>query len=76
MSQLLVRNLDVSTVNALKKLADQHHRSLQSEVKRILEIAAMHVENDQKKLAAKIRMKLSSMQHSDSAKLIAKDRRR
>ena len=76
MSQLLVRNLEESTVNALKKLAQQHHRSLQAEAKRILETAAKHVGNDPAKLAAKIRLKLSSTSHSDSADLIAEDRNR
>lgn len=76
MPQLLVRNLEESTVNALKKLAVQHHRSLQSEAKQILEEAVRYIELDPAKLAAKIRIKLSSKKHSDSAKLIAKDRTR
>jgi antitoxin FitA len=76
MSQLLVRNLEVSTVNALKKLAEQHNRSLQAEVKLILEAAGRHAGLDPAKLAAKIRMKLSSKPHSDSAKLITIDRNR
>lgn len=46
MSQLLIRNLDESTINALKLLAKQHRHSLQSEVKQILEIAAMSIENN------------------------------
>jgi len=76
MSQILVRNLEVSTVNALKTLAERHNRSLQSEVKLILEAAAKHVNQHQAKLAAKIRLKLSNKSHSDSAKLIAEDRKR
>jgi plasmid stability protein len=76
MSQLLVRNLEVSTVNALKKLAEQHNRSLQAEVKLILEAAGRYGAHDPAKLAAKIRMKLSAKPHTDSAKLIARDRNR
>lgn len=76
MSQLLVRNLELSTVNALKKLAEEHNRSLQAEVKRILEAASKPVRHDRAKLAAKIREKLSRKSHTDSAKLIAEDRNR
>jgi len=37
MSQLLVRNLDLETINRLKNRAKTHHRSLQGEIKFILE---------------------------------------
>ena len=42
MTQLLVRNLDPSLVDQLKHMAKLHHRSLQGEIKFILEkIAAI-----------------------------------
>jgi plasmid stability protein len=40
MAQLLVRNLDANTINYLKNRAKNHHRSLQGEVKSILEQVA------------------------------------
>jgi len=76
MSDILVRNLEESTVMALKKLAAKHNCSLQVEVKNILDSAANRAIHDPAKLAAKIRKKLSSGKHSDSAKLTAKDRER
>lgn len=39
MAQVLVRDLDDNTVSTLKQRAKQHHRSLQGEVKAILEDA-------------------------------------
>lgn len=76
MSQLLVRNLETSTVNALKKLAEEHNRSLQAEIKQILVAASKPVMHNRAKLAAKIRAKLTRKSYSDSAKLIAEDRNR
>lgn len=40
MTQLLVRHLDAKTINRLKNRAKLHHRSLQGEVKFILEEVA------------------------------------
>lgn len=40
MAQVLVRDLDDTTVATLKQRAKQHHRSLQSEVRAILVDAA------------------------------------
>lgn len=40
MAQLLVRNLDSKTVTCLKNRAKLHHRSLQGEIKFILEEVA------------------------------------
>lgn len=37
MSQLLIRNLESNIVNHLKNMAKLHHRSLQGEIKFILE---------------------------------------
>jgi hypothetical protein len=46
MSQLLVRNLDPETVACLKSRAKQNHRSLQGEVKFILEeVANLSISN-------------------------------
>lgn len=46
MSQLLIRNLDSHVMNQLKKIAKLHHRSLQGEIKFILE-RVTKISNDQ-----------------------------
>lgn len=40
MTELLVRNIDTKTLDSLKNRAKRHHRSLQGEIKFILEEAA------------------------------------
>ncbi|AGY58528.1 FitA-like ribbon-helix-helix domain-containing protein [Gloeobacter kilaueensis] len=40
MADILVRDLDPETIERLKQLAQSHNRSLQSELKAILEVAA------------------------------------
>jgi len=75
MAQILVRNLDNDVVARLKSRAAQHNRSLQAEVKTILELAAqmdMHTAHD---LAARIRRQLGR-KFSDSSALIREDRDR
>lgn len=42
MAQVLVRDIDDDTVASLKQRAKQHHRSLQGEVKAIIEDACKH----------------------------------
>jgi plasmid stability protein len=44
MAQLLVRNIDPETIDCLKNRAKLHHRSLQGEIKFILEEVA-HTSN-------------------------------
>lgn len=76
MAQILVRKLSEKTVDKLKLLAEQHHRSLQAEVRQILTNVAEVASNEPYKVAMKIRNKLAKDKHSDSAKLIATDRQR
>ncbi len=40
MTTLTIRNLSSSTVNSLKELARRHHRSMEQEVREILELHA------------------------------------
>ncbi len=75
MSQVLVRDLDPAVLERLKQRAAQSGRSLQAELKTILENAARPVPAAAA-LAARIRRKLSGRRHSDSADLVASDRRR
>lgn len=79
MAQVLVRNLKERVVTRLKKRAAQRGRSLQAEVKQILEDAA--AEADQTDVWKRIekfreRMMRSGRTFSDSAELIREDRDR
>jgi len=78
MAQVLVRNLNDKVVARLKKRAKTRGRSLQAEVKTILEEAAKDVPEDFWKEADRIRKQLgrSGRKFSDSAALIRDDRDR
>ncbi len=78
MAQVLVRNLTDNVVARLKKRAKTRGRSLQAEVKTILEEAAKDVPEDFWKEADRIReqLKRSGRKFSDSTALIREDRDR
>ncbi len=76
MAQVLVRNLDPTVVDRLKELARGHGRSLQMEVKSILEREARTNTSEVLALAARTRRQLSGRRHSDSARLLREDRSR
>ncbi|MGE3978308.1 MAG: hypothetical protein AB7F94_12055 [Nitrospira sp.] len=78
MAQVLVRNLKDTVVARLKKRAKTQGRSLQAEVKTILEEAAKEGSADFWKEAERIRerLKRSGRKFSDSAELIREDRDR
>lgn len=76
MSRVLIRNLDARIIHRLKRRASRHKRSLQAELQGIIERAALADAVEGAELAARIRRKLSDRKHSDSAALIAEDRRR
>ncbi len=77
MAQVLVRNLDDDTVTALKVRARQHHRSLQGEIKTILEDAARAAAvEDFRRRAEEIRRSFGSKKFSNSAELIRRNRER
>lgn len=76
MPDILVRGIDAETVKRLKARADQHGRSLQSEVKMLVERAA-GVGNEQ--MAAVLKRweeRFSGRKFSSSARLIREDRNR
>jgi len=77
MPEILVRDLDRKLVERLKERAEQNGRSLQAEVKTILErnVQTPTVE-EFRKLALKVQRKLARGRHSDSAALIREDRAR
>ncbi|MDH4244070.1 MAG: Arc family DNA-binding protein [Nitrospira sp.] len=77
MAQVLVRQLDDKVVDRLKKRAKEHGRSLQSEVKTILEEAVPDYEAAWRRIDGfRKRLKKSGRKFSDSAALIRKDRDR
>ncbi len=77
MAQVLVRQLDGKVVERLKKRAKEHGRSLQSEVKTILEEAVPDYEGAWKRIERfKKRLKQSGRTFSDSADLLREDRDR
>jgi plasmid stability protein len=74
---VLVRQLDEKVVDRLKKRAREHGRSLQSEVKTILEEAVPDYESAWKRIELlRMKLKRSGRTFSDSADLIRADRDR
>ena len=76
MAQILVRDLDSSLLDRLKSQARQHGRSLQGEVKAILESSARLSPGEARALAQEWRERLAGRMHSDSADLVREDRER
>ena len=76
MAQVLVRDLKANVVARLKARAKRHGRSLQTELKEILDTAARHDAVEARAVAARIRRQLGGRAHSDSVDLLAEDRSR
>jgi len=76
MAQVLVRNLKGEVIESLKGRARRHGRSLEAEIRAILENAAGRDATATKAAAARIRRRLADIPHVDSAKLIRQDRER
>ena len=76
MPQVLVRDLKADVVARLKARAKRHGRSLQNELKEILEAASRHSAVEARAVAARIRRQLAGRAHSDSVELLAQDRAR
>jgi plasmid stability protein len=75
-AQLLIRDLDPETVNRLKERALRHRRSLQGEIRLILEKEAAAGARDAWELADRIRASFGGRRFADSATLIREDRDR
>jgi plasmid stability protein len=74
---VLVRNLDDAVIASLKQRASGHSRSLQAEVKEILEQAARHVTlSEARQTAVEIRHSFGEQEFTDSVNLLAEDRGR
>jgi len=76
MPDVLVRDVETDVVESLKSRAAVNGRSLQAELKTILEQAAQVTMADAREVAAKIRRSLSGKTYSNSADLLAEDRQR
>ncbi len=76
MAQVLVRELKAEVVTRLKARARSRGRSLQAELKEILEQASRQGTLDARAVALRIRRRLAGRGHSDSADLLAEDRAR
>jgi plasmid stability protein len=69
MPNILIRDLSPETIKQLKSRAHRNGRSMQSELKNILESAARTESLDAALLSAKIRRMLEDRDHTDSAEL-------
>ena len=76
MGQVLVRNLPTEVVRKLKMRARQHRRSLQEELKDILEQAAQQNAKDVQAKVHQVRKLFAGRKFSDSSDLIRQDRMR
>lgn len=76
MAQVMVRELDRRVVERLKARARRNGRSLQAELKGVLEQAARTDLVATRALAARIGRRLAGRAYTDSVKLLAKDRAR
>lgn len=74
MAQILIRNIEENVVNRLKKRAALHGRSLQAEVKIILEQTDHLDMASALKVADRIRKKLKGRPVTDSVELLREDR--
>jgi len=74
MPAIHIRDLSQATLEKLRARARRNDRSLQAELKSILEEAANTDWSGTRALAAKLRKSLARRTHSDSAELIASDR--
>lgn len=74
MGQVLVRNLGAQVVRKLKLRARQHRRSLQEELKEILEHAARQNPADVQAKVNQVRKMFAGRRFTDSSELIRRDR--
>jgi plasmid stability protein len=76
MGQILVRNVDDAAIERLKKKAKKEGRSLESEVRIIIEQAAKLDMEAARELVDRLRKSLKGRKFDDSAALIREDRDR
>jgi plasmid stability protein len=76
MTQVLIRNLSPSSVARLKRRALSRGRSLQAELKILVETAARSDPDRARVVAERMCRRLAGRTHSDSAALLREDRGR
>jgi plasmid stability protein len=76
MPQLLVRDVPIDVVEALKRRAAEHGRSAEAEHRKILEDALLAKRSGFRERAAALREELRGRISGDSADLIREDRDR
>ena len=76
MSQILVRGLSPETVDRLKRQARLNRRSLQGEVKTIIEEAVAYSGKEALAVALEWRKRLSGRRYGDSSRSVREDRSR
>jgi plasmid stability protein len=76
MAQVLVRDLDPEVVERLAERARRNNRSLQDELRAILERASLENMPEAQRLAGLMRRRLAGRTRTDSARLQAEDRAR
>ncbi len=76
MAQVLVRDLDRDVVETIRESARRHGRSLEAELRVILEDAARRRSTDFWEIAERLRKRTIDRQRTDSAELIRADRER
>ena len=78
MAQVLIRGLEENVVQRLKDRAQANGRSLEAELRFVIEQAASFDAKmaETRELAARWRRRLAGRKFSDSADLVAEDRRR
>ena len=76
MAQVLIRDLKAGVVARLKARAKRRGRSLQIELKEILETAARQTPVEARAIADRIRRQLVGRVQTDSVELVAEDRAR
>ncbi|MBA3583146.1 MAG: hypothetical protein H0W36_01205 [Gemmatimonadetes bacterium] len=76
MAQVLIRDLDPEIVEAIRESARLHDRSLEAELRLILEKEARRLSTDFWRTAERLRRRAAGRQRTDSADLIRADRDR
>jgi antitoxin FitA len=76
MAQVLVRDLDPAVLEHLKSRARRHGRSLQGELKVILESATLFSVDEARATSERWRRRLEGRMTSDSSDLLREDRDR
>ncbi len=74
MAELLIRNLEPEMINALKLMAKRHHRSLQGELKAIIEAATKMSVAEAQQITSSWKEQLAGRTFTDSTELLREDR--